>query len=304
MVRRYTRNVRVQRRRHRPRIRQRQSNQTEEKTDERWYKMGFKHAGFNQTEKHEEKGVLTGKKDALFLRNKYQTELDNSHSAAINMIHYIEDKSSEMKSQCNYTLGLKKDKEAHEEERSKLYDSLGNLLTKETDFEDKMWKTTQKGRKVKSITVKQKFKDSDIDEMRYDSMMNYLKQYPEYASKSSFRKITEKIEDKEREIRQSKQKYNDAVSKYNFLLSELPKDIKKAEDKVKVYHEVYEEGENKLKDTRYRKSVFYKMASEETKSKVRLDTLRHRIEQFSNTLDLLKEGVAKASKQSFVEMEY
>ena len=46
------------------------------------------------------------------------------------------------------------------------------------------------------------------------------------------------------------------------------------------------------------------MASEETKSKVRLDTLRHRIEQFSNTLDLLKEGVAKASKQSFVEMEY
>jgi len=266
--------------------------------------MAFKHAEFNQTQKHEPKGVLTGKKDAIFLRNRYQTELDNANSAVVNMVHYVEEQNSELKSQYNYALGLKRDVGAHEEERSKLYDSLGNILTKETNFEDKMWQTTQKGRKVKSVTIKQKFKDSDVDEMRYDSMMDYLKQYPEYASKSSFKKILEKIEEKEREIRHSKQKYNDAVSKYNYLLSDFHKYIQKAEDKIKAYNSIYTEGNKKLGATRYKKSVFYKFASEETKAKVELDTLTHRMDQFRNTLDIIKKEHSANHEKTFKEMEY
>jgi len=269
--------------------------------------MTFKHVEFDTTPQYEPRGIsgrVTGYNDAVFLRNKYQKELDNAHAAAVNMIHYVEDQNSELKSQYNYALGLKRDIGAHEEERAKSYDALGNLLTKETNFEDKMWQTTQKGRKVKSVTIKQKFKDSDIDEMRYDSMMEYLKQYPEYASKSSFRKILDKIEEKEREIRHSKQKYNDAVSKYNYLLSDFHKHIQKSDDKVKAYHKIYEEGKQKLERTRYRQSVFYRLASEETRAKVELNILTHRMDQFRNTLDIIKKEHAEHQEKTFKEMEY
>jgi len=266
--------------------------------------MAFKHVRMDTTMHHKPEGVITGKRDAIFLRNKYQTQLDNRNAAVVNMVKYIQEKNSDLKSQYNYALGLKKDVDAHEEERSKLYDSLGNLLTKETNFEDKMWQTTQKGRKVKSVTIKQKFKDSDVEEMRYDSMMDYLKQYPEYASKSSFRKILDKIEEKEREIRHSKQKYNDGVSKYNYLLSDFRVHIQKAEDKIRAYNKVYEEGKHKLENTRYRKGLFYKLASEETRAKVELDTLTHNIDQFKNTLEIIKKEHSKNEAKTFNEMEY
>ncbi len=267
--------------------------------------MAFKHAEFNSTRQVEEKGSwLTGRPEAIWVRNKYQTELDNSHSAVVNMVHYCEEKNEELKSAYNFAQGIKRNIDAHMSERASAFDSLNNLLNKETKFEEGMWKTTQKGRKVKSITVKQKFKESDVDEMRFDSMLEYLKQYPEYASKSSFRKILDKIEEKEREIRHAKQEYHKAVSNYNHLLSMFATYIQKAQDKIDVYEKILTEGEKKLASTRYVKSVFFKLASEKTKSEVTLDTLQHRIKQFSNTLDLIKKDHAQNKGKEFVEMEY
>ena len=109
---------------------------------------------------------------------------------------------------------------------------------------------------------------------------------------------------KEREIRHSKQKYNDAVSKYNYLLSDFHKYIQKAEDKIKAYNSIYTEGNKKLGATRYKKSVFYKFASEETKAKVELDTLTHRMDQFRNTLDIIKKEHSANHEKTFKDMEY
>ena len=125
---------------------------------------------------------------------------------------------------------FKKDIIADEEEKVKLYESLGNLLNKETNFEKEMWNTTQKGRKVKSITIKQKFKDSDIDTARFDAMQDYLKQYPEYASKSSFRTILNKIGEIEEGIKLTKKKYNEEVSRVLRELAYFPRNIMEAED--------------------------------------------------------------------------
>ncbi len=267
--------------------------------------MAFKKAPHGTTRQVPTSGtIISGKPDAIFLRNKYQTELDNAHASIVNMVHYIEDENKELKEVYNRAQGLKRDIEAHEKERANLYDSLGNLLNKETDFEKKMWETTQKGRKVKSVTIKQKFKDSDIEEMRYDSMLEYLKQYPEYASKSTFKKITEKIDEKEREIRFAKKSYHYAVSRYNHLLSLFEKNLTKADDKFVAYDKVLQEGEKKLSETRYRKSMFYKLASEKTKAEVNLDTLQHRVEQFRHTLDIIKREHSQNKSREFVEMEY
>lgn len=269
-------------------------------------KMGFERMSFNTTKDVPSKGnnLLTGRPDAIFLRNKYQKEMDNAWAAFVNMVHYVEEESQKLKDAYTTAQGLKQDIKAHESERADLYDSLGNLLTKETDFEDKMWKTTQKGKKVKSITVKQNIKESDVDEMRFDSMMEFLKQYPEYASKSSFKKLLDKIDQKEGEIRQAKKTYNDAVSKYNYFLSFFEKHIQKAEDKLEAYNNVFKEGKEKLDHCRYKKSVFYKMASEEVKAEVNLDTLNHRVDQFKNTLKIMKGELAQNQRKTFTEMEY
>ena len=238
------------------------------------------------------------------MKNRYQDALDKTWDAIVNMVHFVDTKNSELKELFSKVPGIKKNIEAHQRERADLYTSLNNVLSKETDFEDKMWKTTQKGRKVKSMTIKQKFKDSDVDEMRYDSMLEYLKQYPEYASKSTFRKILDKIEQKESDIRKETEKYNQMVSDYNFRLNNIEKDIQKADSKFKAYRDIKKEAEQKLSDARYNKSVLNKFRSEQAKTEATLDLLHHRIEQFQNNLELIKSEHSQNKRKMFVDMEY
>ena len=270
-------------------------------------KMGFKHVSHAPKKVNENPtivGGFSGRNDAVFLKNKYQEELDKTWDAIINMVHYLETKNSELKEIYSKVPGIKKNIEAHQKERVELYTNLSNVLTKETDFEDKMWKTTQVGRKVKSITVKQKFKDSDVDEMRYDSMLEYLKQYPEYASKSTFKKILEKIEQKESEIRRETEKYNNLISEYNFRLNNFEKDIKKAEDKFDAYGRIKKEAEEKLKSARYNKSILNRFRSEQAKSEANLDLLHHRVDQFENTLSIIKSEHSQNKRKMFVDLEH
>jgi len=267
-------------------------------------KIAFKTNKFNTTEHHEPKGALTGKKDAMFLRNQYQTEIDNAHTALVNMVHYLESKNTDLKSAYNYAQGQKRDVQSHETERANLYETLGNMLTKETNFEKTMWQSTIKNQKINKLTIKQKFKDSDIDEIKYNSMQEYLKQYPEYASKSSFKTVLGNIEKKEKDIRECKQNYNNAVSKYNFLHSDIENHIIKATHNLKSYKDILKEGKVKLSDTRYNKSIFFKFASEETKSKVTLNTLQHRADKFEEVLETIKKGLTKNEDKTFKEMDY
>lgn len=264
----------------------------------------FRRAHGKTQEIPETNGNILGKADAIYLRNRYQKELDNANAAFVNMVHYLEGKTDRLKEAFNRAQGLKQNISAHESERTELYTSLNNLLKKETDFEGGMWgKTLASQRKAKAITIKQKFKDSDVENY-YDSMLGYLKQYPEYATKSSFRKILDKIDQKEGEIRRERQAYNDAVSKYNYFLSDFEKDIKKAEDKDAVYQAIFAEGEKKLSETRFAKYyVKFPFVSEKTKEIVHIDILHHRMEQFRNTLRIIKGELAQ-SKRVFGEMSY
>ena len=274
----------------------------ERRTEE---KKGFRKAPINKTEQIVKKGTrISGFPDAIFLRNKYQTELDNAHASVVNMVHFCEEDNRKLKEAFNKAESLKRNIQAHETERERSYDSLGNLLNKETDFEKGMWKNTLDKNKVKSITVKQKFKDTDIDEIRYDAMNDYLRQYPEYTSKSTFKTILFDIRYKEKEIREEKSNFNKSVSEYNYLLSNVEKSLRKAEDKIVAYHKVLDEGQKKLGECKYINSIFYRMTTEENKAKVTLGTLRHRMEQFTHTLDIIKSEFANAQRRLFEEMKY
>lgn len=272
--------------------------------------MAFKPAEFNQTEQIPEKGLISGRRNTIFIRNKYQTELDNANAAVVDMVHYCEDKSKELKEAFNRSQGIKASIQAHEKERENAYDNLNNLLNKEKDFEAFMHKETigmykevSKNQSAKSINVKQRMTNSD-NEMRFASMMKYVDKYPEYQTKSSFKKILDKIEEKEREIRNAKIDYNKAVSAYHDLLQTFKVHIQKARDKVKMYHLLLEEGKKRIDETRYKKGIFYKLSSERKKNETNLDTIKHRMSQFENTLKIIEEELSQYSGRKFVELEY
>jgi len=187
--------------------------------------------------------------------------------------------------------------EKNEEERKKLYESLSNLLKEETNFEEKMWKTTQKGKKVKAITINQKFKDSDIEEARYSDMMDYLRRYPKYASKSSFSTILNKITEIEKGIKKTKNEFHKAISDGTREISYFTRNLMEAKNNIRTYRRILKEGKEKLEDMRYRKGFFFKISSETSKLGVSLDTLNHKIDEKEDTIKQIEKEVNDAKKE-------
>lgn len=253
-------------------------------------------------------GKISGRSDAVFLRNKYQTELDNAHAAIVNHVHYLEDKMKELKGAFDNAQRLKKNIEAHLEERKTLYENLENLLTNEKGHEKEMWFETLKSRiqemKDKNITVFPKLKDSDVESLNIGSTLDHPKQYPDSKIKDRYEKILKDIEWKEREIRKERESYNGAVSSYNYFLTPFEKNIQKAEDKFVAYDKIFKEGEKRLSECRYSGSLFQKFSSEKANDEISLDTLSHRAEQFRNTLDIIKRNLSQYETRKFVEMQY
>ncbi len=274
--------------------------------------MGFKRAPYFTTRKVEGEdsltGKITGRSDAVFIRNKYQTELDNAHAAIVNMVHRTENNLSTLKGAYDNSQRLKKNIEAHLEERKMLYQSLENLLANEKGHEKEMWFETLKTRvqevKDRNITVFQKSKDSDVESMNIGSSLDYPKQYPDSKIKERYEKILNDIEWKEKEVRKEKEKYYSEVATYNNSLSFFEKDILKSEDKFAAYDSILKEGTQKLQGCRYHGSILHKLSSEKSKDEISLDTLTHRIDQFRNTLELIKRDLSQYQGKKFVEMQY
>ncbi len=273
-------------------------------------KMEFKHAEFNTTEQIEEKGIISGRKNTIFLRNKYQTELDNANAAVVDMVHYCQRRSEELKESFNKAQGIRASIKPHEKERENAYTSLGNLLNREKGFEAFMHKETSgmyknvfSNRPAKSIKIKQKINNSD-NEMIFASMVKYIKKYPEYQTKSSFKRIYDKILEQEKEIREIEVASKKAVSAYHNCLTPFEINVQKANDKIKMYHQLLEEGQRKIDETRYKRGIFYKLTSERKRNEANLDIIKHRMSQFENTLKIIEDELSQYEGIKFKEMEY
>jgi len=245
---------------------------------------------------------ITGKQDAIAIKEEYQRALDYSHERVKNKIDWLYGMNHKLKDNLASAQKLKKDILADEDEKVKLYSSLNNLLNKETNFEKEMMKTSQKGRKTSSVKINPRFKD--VDEVRFNAMQDYLDKYPEYASKSSFKNILSKISEIEAGIKDTRKNYNRAVSEVLRELSYFPRNIMEAEDLVKRFKDQLKEGNEKLKKMRFLKSFVYKLSSEKEKMKVNIHTLYYRIEEYEKSIQKLKEEVEKAKRQDLEEMEY
>jgi len=237
---------------------------------------------------------ITGKKDAIAIKEEYQKALDYSHEKVKKKVDWLYGMNHKLKDNLAFIKKYKKDLKADEEEKNDLYATLNNLLVKETTFEKEMLKESKKGRGKTKVVLKPKIKDSDVDDFRINATQEYLDKYPEYASKSSFKNILNKISEIEKGIKDTKKKYNQAVSEVKRELSYWPRNLLEAEDLVKRFRDQLKEGNEKLSKMRYVKSIAYKLASEREKMKVKIHTLYYRIDEMENTIKKFKEEVEDA----------
>ena len=247
---------------------------------------------------------LTGKQNALEEKEELQRVTDHWHHKVKKKISWMYGMNHKLKDNLALVQKYKKYIIADEEERAGLYQNLGNLLSKEEMLEDKMWKTTQKGRKVNTINIKQKFKDSELEESNFNAMQEVLKQYPELSSKSTYKNLQNSIKEKEKEIKITKKKHSRAVSEVLRELSYWPRNISEGEDFVKRFNKELKKAKEKLNGMRYFKSVFYRISSEREKRRVNINTDYYKMDEMENTIKIFKEEVKKSKKQDLEEMDY
>jgi hypothetical protein len=274
--------------------------------------MSFKRASYFNTAKVDGEDdilcKLTGRSDAIFIKNKYQVELNNANAAIVNMVHRLEENITSLKYEYDNSQRLKKNIDAHFEERNTLYQSLESLLSSEKSHEKEMWFETLKTRvseiKDRHITVFQKSKDSDIESMNIGASLQYPTSYPSSQIQQRYEKILSDIESKEKEIRKEKERYYGEVASYNSHLASFEKDIQKTEDKFVAYDFILNTGTSKLQGCKYYGSLLYRMSSEKAKDEISLNTISHRVGQFKNTLGIIKKELSQYRGKMFVEMKY
>ncbi|MBN1175070.1 hypothetical protein JXA48_00345 [Candidatus Woesearchaeota archaeon] len=239
---------------------------------------------------------ITGKKDAIAIKEEYQQALNRTHEEVKSKVKWLYGMNHKLKDNMALIHKYKNDLKADEEEKSELYVSLNNLLVKETNFEKEMLKTSQKGKKNTNVTIKPKIKDSEVDDFRINAMQEYLDKYPEYTSKSSFKKILDKITEIESGIKETKKKYNKAESEVKRELSYWPRNLLEAKDLVKRFKSQLKEATEKLGKMRYLKSVAYRLSSEKEKMKVNIHTLYYRMDEMDNTIKTFEDEVKEAKQ--------
>lgn len=235
---------------------------------------------------------ITGKQDAIAIKEEYQKALDYAHEKVRSNVKHLYEMNHKLKYAKADARKFKDNMFADEEERAKLYESLGNLLNKETDFEKTMMGISQKRKKATTIKIKNK----DVDDVNV-AMREYLDKYPEYASKSSFKRILDRISEIEHGIKETKKRYNEQVSIVLRELEYFPRVIMESEDKINIFRKQLKEGTEKLNNMRYLKSVFYKLSSEKEKMKVNIHTLYYRMDEFEKTVQQLKKEIEETKKE-------
>jgi len=237
---------------------------------------------------------ITGKKDALFLKGRYQERLDKQHGLLKNKRSFLYKMNHKLKDAQKEMQRLGADIDADEEERISLYRNLQELLTKEMGHEGKMFKDYVPAIENNSFSQHQRFKDSDIEEAIFGNVMSFLDKYPEYRTKDSFRNLINQIERIEAGIKATKKQMNGAVADALTEIAYFPRNFMEFHDLESKYNEILCEGTEKIENCRYVKGRLFQLLTEEEKQKILIDTLNHNPDHFKNTVDRLEIEVKEA----------
>ncbi len=194
---------------------------------------------------------ITGRSSAIYTKRRYEDKLKELWSTFDKTMDGVSDQSSKLKKAYTNVPKLKKNVETNREEWHETLTNLGNLVNKLTEHEKGMWTETQKSRKVKGLKVHQKFKDSDVDEIRFNNMMDYIKQYPELQAKSAITEAAVSVNQKREKVINAQAELDGTIAEYNYLLNTFEDLTDSADSGLKSFEELVKEAEVKVNKSPY-----------------------------------------------------
>jgi len=259
---------------------------------------------FNTTEQVVGGNRITGSRDAIFLRNRYQTELDNSHTALVNEIHHTEGLNKRKTVDYYYNaVALNDDIISHLDELTSLESALESLLDKDFGQEFKMWKENTQGLNIKTKDGISGSVTSILGVASSSPAIKYLEKYPEQTSHPGVIANKNSLENKIQDIRKKHEEYHEQVSLFNHELPFYSKNVQKCKDNLNRFFSILDEGNAKINECRYLKSIFFRILPQDKKSDILLYTLPFPIEKWKHMIDLFDDDLNKYINSDFAYKE-
>ncbi|MDE1768119.1 MAG: hypothetical protein KGH62_02010 [Candidatus Micrarchaeota archaeon] len=252
---------------------------------------------------------LTGKASAIFSKNQAEEKLNEMWKEFDNTIGKIDAQEQALKELDAGIPALEKISNVVEKEWSESLTSLGNLINKKTTHEKMMWGTTQATRQNRGMKIKQKFIRAGVDEMNFNSMQDYIKQYPELQSSDIIQRAVDKVDQKRTEKVDAETKLATAIAKFNLGLNTFEGLTEKAESNLEEFSNYIPEAEQKVNNSKYNKSgVVGKLRTLETEYEhqaTRLNMLPYKgiLSDRKIVLKRVKDELSDYKRKHWVEKE-
>jgi hypothetical protein len=239
--------------------------------------------------------------DAIYLKKVIKGELDQRWNTFDASIEKLGQEYEVFKKHHMEITEEEENLEITKEEWDESLKSLGNLLNKNTSHEKQMWGITQESSRTGDVKIKQKFKDSDVDEIRFNNMMDYIKQYPELQSKSTINRLLDDVKEKRAEVMDASKRYHANIKEANVYLNTAKKKLQKVEDELEAFEQMKKEGEEKVNNAnendgfgRIRKVldvITFKTEAEKQYARLNFYEYDRKINTSKNQLKLIKDDI-------------
>jgi hypothetical protein len=247
---------------------------------------------------------LLKRTDPVYWKKTIQAELDKRWSAFDTTADKLKGDFEKFNRQAMEITEEEHNVETYTQEWDESLTSLGNLLNKNTSHEKQMWDTTQNSRNVKGLKIKQKFKDSDVDEIRFNNMMEYIKQYPEMQAQKTVDKLVENVKAKRDDIVSASKTYRQAIKETNVYLNIAKSKLQESEDELAAFESMKKEGEQKVNEAQDKGLINKilnktKTAAEKQSTRLVFYEYDRKIDVSKNQLKLIKERMKEYEARMF-----
>ena len=252
-------------------------------------------------------GRLTGRTSAIYQKKRYEDKLNELWREFDSTIDKIKSQNTDFDKLDTAIPGFKKTLEVARDEWHESLTSLGNLLEKAKKHEWEMWQTTQKNRHIRVQKNAPRIKYSDVDEMNFNSMTDFIQKYPDIQTQKTVEKAIQSVDDKRKEIIDTQRGLDQAISERNLIVSTFEKLTQDAEDTLNTFEELIKEADEKVNNSPYNRSKLWmalKTDYEKEATKLELMPYRGELQKRKNVLKRVQGQHAKYQRRDFVDIEH
>jgi hypothetical protein len=245
-------------------------------------------------------GRITGRTDVIFLKNKYQSLIDDKLIEVWNFIHRMEDNEvgvnwadKEVKSRRAVIKTLIDDENL---KLSQLEHTLENARDDDKHSWDKTTDVLKEGAKSPTNVYSSRgLFETGVGPIINTPHLQFPARYQDGPMKNQENQLSFDIKNIRDRIIYEKQKYVKSVRDYDALLQTFAKDLIKVDEDLKKYQSLLDEGRKRISESRYITGIFYLFSSQENKMSLELDVTRHDVSKAKLAIDGLKLRISKYS---------